>query len=96
MSRRLFVYYRVAEARAMAVAVGVRREQAALCAAHAGLSAELLQRPPSGDGQRTFMEVYAGLPVDAALGAEVERRLGAALAGQLAGERHVEVFEPVG
>lgn len=72
--RRLYVYYRVATTAAPAAVAVVRAMQARLCAAHPGLEAELLWRPPEAEpaaagadaaggptdglAERTLMEVY--------------------------------------
>jgi hypothetical protein len=71
--------------------------QAALCARHPGLNAELLRRPGSTDGQITVMETYtaeAPQGVEEALQAAIEADAAQALQGLLRSERHVEVFEP--
>ena len=65
MARRLFVYYRVAEAALPALLAELRAMQAGLMAAHPGLSAELLRRPELRDGDVTVMEAYAGGDVTA-------------------------------
>ncbi|MDH4390819.1 MAG: DUF4936 family protein [Aquabacterium sp.] len=61
MARRLYVYYRVAEAQLPATVEAVRHVQTGLVAAHPGLHAELLRRPELRDGDVTLMETYAGL-----------------------------------
>ncbi|MEW6703584.1 MAG: DUF4936 family protein [Pseudomonadota bacterium] len=99
-SRRLFIYYRLAEADLPAACAAVRQAQQALCARHAGLVAGLLQAPaPSAAGERTVMETYVmdaqvnAQGVDAALQAAVEATLCAALKPWLAHrQRHLEVF----
>jgi hypothetical protein len=99
-----FIYYRVHLAD-MAAAVAVAREgQRALCSAHAGLSASLMQRPssaasPDGSPQMTLLETYRAAldwPADqaAALPAAIEATVGHRLAPWLQGPRHLEVFEP--
>ena len=95
--RRLFIYYRVDAARAQDALVEVGRMQAALCAHHAGLLAELLRRPGNTDSEVTVMETYtldAPYGIDERLQAEIEGAAAQALAGWLCGARHVEVFEP--
>jgi hypothetical protein len=95
--RRLFIYYRVDVARAQGALAAVGRMQAALCARHAGLRAELLRRPGSTDSEVTVMETYtldAPSGIGERLQAEIEAAAAQALAGWLSGARHVEVFEP--
>lgn len=95
MNRRLYVYYRVAEADLARVADAVGRMHAALSGTHPGLHCELLRRPGHQDGQVTVMETYvASDGIDAALQSGIEASA-AALALPLRGERHTEVFEPV-
>lgn len=65
MARRLYVYYRVAEAGLAALRAEVGALQTGLMAAHPGLTAELLRRPDLRDGQVTVMEAYAGGDVPA-------------------------------
>ena len=95
--RRLFIYYRIDAARAHGALAAVGRMQAALCARHAGLSAELLRRPGSTDSEITLMETYmldAPSGIGERLQAEIEKAAAQALAGWLSSARHVEVFEP--
>jgi len=90
MSRRIYVYYRIAQADLNAVREKVLALQASLCTDHAGLRAELLRRPESAEGQLTLMETYAcEHGIDAALQAAIEA---AASQAGLAGPRHVEAF----
>jgi hypothetical protein len=90
MNRRIYVYYRIAQADLGAVRDKVLALQASLCADHAGLRAELLRRPEAAEGQLTLMETYAcGHGIDAALQAAIEA---AASQAGLAGPRHVEAF----
>ncbi len=67
MARRLYVYYRVAEAQLAAVVAAVRQVQAGLVVSHPGLQAELLRRPELRDGDVTLMETYAGPLTDTVL-----------------------------
>jgi hypothetical protein len=90
MDRRIYVYYRIAQADLDAVREKVLALQARLCADHAGLRAELLRRPEAAEGQLTLMEIYVcEQGIDAALQAAIEAA--ASYAG-LAGPRHVEAF----
>jgi hypothetical protein len=94
--RRLFIYYRVAAARADEAVAAAMRMQQALREREAGLKAELLRRPEITDSQVTLMETFAfeTASVDEALQARIEREAAAALAGFIVGARHVELFEP--
>jgi hypothetical protein len=90
MDRRIYVYYRIAQADLDAVREKVLALQARLCADHAGLRAELLRRPEAAEGQLTLMEIYVcEQGIDAALQAAIEAA--ASYAG-LAGPRHLEAF----
>ena len=92
MARRLYVYYRAAEAAMPTVLAEVRALQASLMAAHPGLSAELLRRPEPSGGEITLMEAYAGGDVAAwtmALAAAVAAR------PALPATRHAETFDEV-
>jgi len=57
----LYVYYKVRERDAAALAPRVRAMQAALAASH-GIAVQLKRRPDSKDGMQTWMEVYPGVP----------------------------------
>lgn len=57
----LYVYYKVRELEADALAPRVRAMQAALAAGH-GVAVQLKRRPGSKDGLQTWMEVYPGAP----------------------------------
>jgi hypothetical protein len=57
----LYVYYKVREPDAAALAPRVRAMQAALAAGH-GAAVQLKRRPDSKDGLQTWMEVYPGVP----------------------------------
>jgi hypothetical protein len=99
-----FIYYRVHLVDLAAAVAAAREGQRALCSAHPGLSASLMQRPsssasPDSPPQMTLLETYRAAldwPADqaAAMPAAIERTLGAALAPWLQGPRHLEVFEP--
>ena len=69
MGRRLYVYYRVPQARLATTVAAVRQVQTALAGAHPALQAELLRRPELRDGEVTLMETYAGPLTDAVLAA---------------------------
>jgi hypothetical protein len=96
--RELFVYYRVATARAEVARVQVQRFQSALQTSHVGLQARLLRRPGEVDGVQTWMETYARPThaggVSQAVQDDIERTA-AALALPIDGPRHCEVFEPL-
>ena len=87
MARRLYVYYRVAEAALPATLAAVRQVQATLVSAHPGLQAELLRRPELRDGDVTLMETYAG-PLTPALEAAITQATSA-----LPQPRHSEHFD---
>lgn len=87
MARRLYVYYRVAEAELGRTVGAVRSMQQALVAARPGLQAELLRRPELRDGQVTLMETYAGAVTPALAD------LLADAAAALPQPRHAEWFE---
>ena len=83
----LYVYYKVRETDAAALAPRVRAMQAAL----AQPDFQLKRRPESKDGMQTWMEVYPGV------GHGFQARLDeaaaqAALSGLIAGPRRAEVF----
>lgn len=89
----LFIYYRVEEADAAALAPLVAAMQAQLSAAH-GVRSGLKRRPDSKDGLQTWMEVYQATPPD------FEATLSGALAAAgfeqlISGPRHTEVFVDV-
>jgi len=86
----LYVYYKVRDADADALAPRVRVLQAGIAARH-GVQGQLKRRPEARDGVQTWMEVYP------AVGADFEALLAqaAATAGfdaLLAGPRHSETF----
>jgi hypothetical protein len=86
----LYVYYKVREADAAALAPRVRALQAHV-AAHHGVQGQLKRRPQARDGVQTWMEVYPAVGPDfAALLAQAAAEAGLdALPG---GPRHAEVF----
>jgi hypothetical protein len=85
----LYVYYKVSELQAAALAPRVRAMQAALAAG--GVAVQLKRRPESKDGMQTWMEVYPG--VNEAFEAELaEAAAHAGLADLIAGPRRSEVF----
>ncbi len=95
MSRRLYVYYRLPEARWPALLPALEQLQARCRTAMPGLRAELLRRPGSSDGLITVMETYAA---EAGIDAAQERRIESAFIGlfqelALPVQRHVEIFE---
>ncbi len=89
-----YLYYRVPDAIAAALGPVLRAEQAALCAAHPGLEARLLERVDAAAGERTWMEIYRrpGPGVDGALAAAIEGRMAAHCAAAGVGGRHLESF----
>ncbi len=93
MSRRHYVYYRVAQADLAVAVAAVGAVQAALKARHAGLGAELLRRPGARDGAVTLMEVWI---FDAGHDAQaIETEAAAASQRWCRDGRHLEVFEPL-
>ena len=90
MTRRLYVYYRVAEAALPALLPQLRALQAGLMADHPGLRAELLRRPDLRDGEVTLMEAYAGGDLSTWLTA-LDRALAAR--PDLPAPRHAELFD---
>ena len=99
-----FIYYRVHLADLATVVAMAREGPRALCRAHDGLSASLMQRPssaasPDGSPQMTLLETYRAAldwPADqaATLPAAIEAAVGSPLTPWLQGPRHLEVFEP--
>jgi hypothetical protein len=98
-ARRVFIYYRVSAADALAAIDAAKRMQTALRARHPGLEAQLMRRTDDRDPNPTLMETYAfdaracreGIDVD--LRANIERCAAAALSAWIIGGRHVEVFD---
>ncbi|MGJ7917180.1 DUF4936 family protein [Massilia sp. LXY-6] len=86
----LYVYYKVREQDAAALAPRVRAMQAALAASH-GLAFQLKRRPETREGMQTWMEVYPGTPD--AFANELDRAAAhAGLDALIAGPRRTEVF----
>jgi hypothetical protein len=85
----LYVYYKVSELQAAALAPRVRAMQAGLAAG--GVAVQLKRRPQSKDGMQTWMEVYPGVSetFEAEL-AEVAAHAG--FDGLITGPRRSEVF----
>ena len=82
----LYVYYKVRELDAAALAPRVRALQAGV-----GVPAQLKRRPEARDGLQTWMEVYPG--VDDAFPARLAAAaLSAGLEGLIDGPRRVEIF----
>jgi len=89
----LYIYYRVRDGDAAALAARVFAMQARLASEHE-VTAQLKRRPGSADGLQTWMEIYIGTgrAFDAALDAAVQE---AALSDLISGERHTEVFTDI-
>ena len=82
----LYVYYKVREGDAAALAPRVRALQDGM-----GVPAQLKRRPEPSAGLQTWMEVYAG--VDDAFPARLEDAArGAGLEGLIEGPRRAEIF----
>jgi Domain of unknown function (DUF4936) len=86
----LYVYYKVREPDAAALAPRVRAMQAELAASH-GLAVQLKRRPDSRDGMQTWMEVYPGA-ADAFADDLARAASRAGLDALTAGPRRAEVF----
>lgn len=84
----LYVYYKVRDEHAAALAPQVCAMQARLIAPGA---ARLLRRPESQDGVQTWMEVYPDVPEGFAAALEAAAAT-AGFAGLVEGPRRVEVF----
>jgi hypothetical protein len=85
----LYVYYKVRELDAAALAPRVRAMQAAL--AREGAASQLMRRPEVKDGMQTWMEVYPG--VDDRFQARLDETAAqAGLSDLIAGPRRAEVF----
>ena len=89
----LYIYYRVAAPNAAGLAPRVHAMQARL-AASAGVAGQLKRRPGASDGVQTWMEVYPACAdgFAATLDAAVAE---AALAAQIDGPRHTEIFTDI-
>lgn len=86
----LYVYYKVREQDAAALAPRVRAMQAELAGGH-GAAGQLKRRPECRDGMQTWMEVYPGVPASFA-GALAQAAARAGLDAFMAGPRRTEVF----
>jgi hypothetical protein len=86
----LYVYYKVREQDAVALAPRVRAMQEALGASH-GVARQLKRRPEARDGMQTWMEVYPGV-LDAFADALERAAAQAGFDGLIAGPRRAEVF----
>ena len=91
----LYVYYRVPSEHLLELAAAASAMQAELCRQTPGLTAELMRRPGSADGQITVMETYhhvSGInpQVEAAISKTAK-----AWSGLIAGSRQVEHFTPL-
>jgi hypothetical protein len=86
----LYVYYKVRELDAAALAPRVRAMQAALAAGH-GVAVQLKRRPGSKDGLQTWMEVYPGAP-DGFAEALAQAARDAGLGALPDGPRRTEIF----
>ena len=97
MTRDVFVYWHADAALADAAIGAAQAFQRALCRDHAGLRTRLYRRTEPVRGQVTVMETYAApRGLDDALLAAVQAAGTRAPAAWCPGERHVEVFEPIG
>jgi hypothetical protein len=86
----LYVYYKVREQDAAALAPRVRALQAALANLH-GIAGQLKRRPEARDGLQTWMEIYTG--VDASFAGVLDAAArGADLAALTDGPRRTEIF----
>jgi hypothetical protein len=82
----LYVYYKVRDADAAALAPRVRALQA-----HVGVPAQLKRRPEARDGLQTWMEVYSG--VDNGFPARLAAAAhDAGVEGLIDGPRRAEIF----
>jgi hypothetical protein len=96
-----FIYYQVHHNTLAGALAAARSLQRGLQARYPVLQATLMRRPGSRAGQVTLMEIYRfSTDASAAPGqvplqiSVIESAAAQALAGWLAGPRHVEVFEP--
>jgi hypothetical protein len=86
----LYVYYKVREPDAAALAPRVRALQAQVAQQH-GVQAQLKRRPEVRDGLQTWMEVYPG--VAAGFPAQLDTAAaGAGIDALIAGPRRAEIF----
>jgi hypothetical protein len=86
----LYVYYKVRESDAPALAPRVRALQDDVAARH-GIRGRLKRRPEARDGVQTWMEVYDGVDGDFAA-CLADAAVAAGLDGLLASPRHAETF----
>ncbi|MET0855143.1 MAG: DUF4936 family protein [Telluria sp.] len=86
----LYIYYKVRDEHAAALALRVRAMQQVL-AAERGVAGQLKRRLDANGGLQTWMEIYSAAPAgfDAALDVAVQD---AVLAELIAGDRHTEIF----
>jgi hypothetical protein len=85
----LYVYYKVSELHAAALAPRVLAMQAALAAG--GVCVQLKRRPESKDGMQTWMEVYPGVS-EAFANELAQASARAGFDGLIDGPRRSEVF----
>ena len=86
----LYVYYKVRDPDAAALAPRVRAMQAELAARH-GVGHQLKRRPASHDGLQTWMEVYPGV-ADSFADSLAQAAAHAGLGDYTSGPRRSEVF----
>jgi hypothetical protein len=86
----LYVYYKVRELDAAALAPRVRAMQASLAARH-GVAHQLKRRPACPDGLQTWMEVYPGV-ADGFADELAQAAASAGLDALISGPRRSEVF----
>jgi len=86
----LYVYYKVSERDAAALAPRVRVLQAQVAEQH-GVRPQLKRRPEARDGLQTWMEVYPGVAAD--FPARLDTAASSAdIAGLIDGPRRAEIF----
>ena len=89
----LYIYYKVRDEHAVALAPRVRAMQGLLAVLH-GVSGQLKRRPESDDGCQTWMEIYPS--TSAGFGAALAAAtIDASLSELIDGERHTEVFTDI-
>jgi hypothetical protein len=95
VTRRLFIYFRVAHESEAAVVATVRELQQAWQVAMPGLRCDVLRRVDEGSNAVTLMETYScGDGISAQWQQRIEREVSERLQPWLLGERHAEAFEP--
>ena len=98
MSIERYIYYRVKPELADRLPQAAVALQEAVRSRHAGLQTRLLVKSADPAQPRTWMEIYAAPAsaggVDDAMLADIEALARIHLAGAIAGERHVETFQP--